>query len=140
MRPSIGIDFGTTNSVVAALRPDGSVATLDHAAGAVFRSVLCLWGGSRHAAGPAAIEAYLEDPLAARLIMSMKSYLAQRSFRETWSDHSSGGFFTEEQRNNTHMYYQKIKSEFRCEKLLMLSILDFLFFRSNGPLENIVFM
>ena len=83
MRPSIGIDFGTTNSVVAALRPDGSVATLDHAAGAVFRSVLCLWGGSRHAAGPAAIEAYLEDPLAARLIMSMKSYLAQRSFRET---------------------------------------------------------
>lgn len=87
MRPSIGIDFGTTNSVVAALRPDGSVATLDHAAGAVFRSVLCLWqegrGATRLAAGPAAIEAYLEDPLASRLIMSMKSYLAQRSFRET---------------------------------------------------------
>ncbi|MBK1659443.1 Hsp70 family protein [Paracraurococcus ruber] len=94
MRPSIGIDFGTTNSVVAALRPDGSVATLAHDAGAVFRSVLCLWlaqggqgggkaGGTRHAAGPAAIEAYLEDPLASRLIMSMKSYLAQRSFRET---------------------------------------------------------
>ncbi len=83
MRPTIGIDFGTTNSVVAALRPDGSVVSLSHAAGEVFRSVLCLWGGTRHAAGPAAIEAYLEDPLASRLIMSMKSYLAQRSFRET---------------------------------------------------------
>ena len=56
-------------------------------AGEVFRSVLCLWqagrDGTRLAAGPAAIEAYLEDPLASRLIMSMKSYLAQRSFRET---------------------------------------------------------
>src|SRR3954470_1786799 len=87
MRPTIGIDFGTTNSVVAALRPDGSVVSLDHAGGEVFRSVLCLWQagreGTRLAAGPAAIEAYLEDPLASRLIMSMKSYLAQRSFRET---------------------------------------------------------
>ena len=85
MRPTIGIDFGTTNSVVAALRPDGSVVPLEHAAGEVFRSVLCLWqpgrAGMRLAAGPAAIEAYLEDPLASRLIMSMKSYLAQRSFR-----------------------------------------------------------
>lgn len=86
MRPVIGIDFGTTNSVVAALRPDGTVITLDHAAGTVFRSVLCLWkegNATRQAAGPAAIETYLEDPLASRLIMSMKSYLAQRSFRET---------------------------------------------------------
>jgi hypothetical chaperone protein len=35
------------------------------------------------AAGPAAIDAYLEDPLDSRLIMSMKTYLAQRSFTET---------------------------------------------------------
>lgn len=86
MQPVIGIDFGTTNSVVALLRPDGTVATLDHPTGAVFRSVLCFWqaaGATRDAAGPAAIEAYLEDPLASRLIMSMKSYLAQRSFTET---------------------------------------------------------
>ena len=39
--------------------------------------------GARHAAGPAAIEAYLDDPLDSRLIMSMKCYLAQRSFTET---------------------------------------------------------
>ncbi|WP_426956819.1 Hsp70 family protein [Muricoccus radiodurans] len=86
--PVIGIDFGTTNSVVTALRPDGSAVTLRHDTEEVFRSVLCFWsdpvsGAGRHAAGPAAIEAYLEEPLASRLIMSMKSYLAQRSFTET---------------------------------------------------------
>jgi hypothetical chaperone protein len=87
MRPAIGIDFGTTNSVVAMLRPDGSCTTLRHATGEVFRSVLCFWTGAggrtRHAAGPAAIDAYLDDPLESRLIMSLKSYLAQRSFTET---------------------------------------------------------
>lgn len=87
MRPAIGIDFGTTNSVVAMARPDGSVVTLRHPTGEVFRSVLCFWAGEdgrpRDAAGPAAIEAYLDDPQASRLIMSMKSYLAQRSFSET---------------------------------------------------------
>ena len=87
MRPAIGIDFGTTNSVVAMVRADGSVATLRHPTGEVFRSVLCFWAGEdgrpRHEAGPAAIDAYLDDPLACRLIMSMKSYLAQRSFTET---------------------------------------------------------
>jgi hypothetical chaperone protein len=90
----IGIDFGTTNSVVAILGPDGTVtnrrfpfngAELD-----VFRTVLCFWNETgrgrdilHHAAGPAAIEAYLDDPLEARLIMSMKTYLAQRSFTQT---------------------------------------------------------
>jgi hypothetical chaperone protein len=87
MRPAIGIDFGTTNSVVAMLRPDGRCETLRHATGEVFRSVLCFWSGAggrtHHAAGAAAIEAYLDDPLASRLIMSLKSYLAQRSFTET---------------------------------------------------------
>ncbi|MBX9698882.1 MAG: Hsp70 family protein, partial [Acetobacteraceae bacterium] len=85
--PVIGIDFGTTNSVVAICRADGGVAVLRHATDEVFRSVLCLWrdggGGVRHAAGPAGIEAYLDDPLDSRLIMSMKSYLAQASFTET---------------------------------------------------------
>ena len=87
MRPAIGIDFGTTNSVVAMVGADGSARTLRHATGEVFRSVLCFWAGAdgrtHRAAGPAAIEAYLEEPLESRLIMSMKSYLAQRSFTET---------------------------------------------------------
>jgi len=82
--PIIGIDFGTTNSVVAVLQPDGTVRTagLDP-----FRTVLCFWaaagGGLRHAAGPQAVAAYLDDPEDSRLIMSMKTYLAQRSFTGT---------------------------------------------------------
>jgi len=94
MPPLIGIDFGTTNSVVAALQPDGLVRTARFAVGAaeldVFRTVLCFWrqenaGRSilRHAAGPHAVDAYLDDPLDTRLIMSMKTYLAQRSFTQT---------------------------------------------------------
>jgi hypothetical protein len=54
----------------------------------VFRSILLLarrrgLGRVATRPGPAAIEAYLEDPLDSRLLLSMKSYLAQRSFTET---------------------------------------------------------
>jgi hypothetical chaperone protein len=91
---AIGVDFGTTNSVVTLLRSDGSVETVRHPFGTaeieVIRSVLCFWNeGSRHhlvlrnAIGPAAIEAYLDDPLDSRLMMSLKSYLGQRSFTDT---------------------------------------------------------
>src|SRR5215469_12682545 len=87
---SIGIDFGTTNSVVALLHQDGSVTARRYGTADVFRSVLCFWSEEtparrllHHAAGPAAIDAYLEDPLDSRLIMSMKTYLAQASFTET---------------------------------------------------------
>ena len=87
---AIGIDFGTTNSVVALLHDDGSVTTHRRASLDVFRSVLCFWTEDtparrvlRHEAGPQAIVAYLEDPLDSRLIMSMKTYLAQKSFTET---------------------------------------------------------
>jgi hypothetical chaperone protein len=90
----IGVDFGTTNSVVTTLRADGSVETVRHRFGTteaeIVRSVLCFWNDGdarqvvrRHAAGPAAIEAYLDDPLESRLMMSLKTYLAQRSFTET---------------------------------------------------------
>ncbi len=89
-----GIDFGTTNSVVAELAGDGTVTSRVFAQNGtlhdVFRTVLCFWheqgqgrAGLRHAAGPAAVETYLEDPLESRLIMSMKTYLAQRSFTQT---------------------------------------------------------
>ena len=88
--PVLGIDFGTTNSVLALLHPDGTTTTARFGPNDVFRSVLCFWAeaqgqGSklRHQAGPDAIAAYLDDPLDSRLIMSMKTYLAQRSFTET---------------------------------------------------------
>jgi hypothetical chaperone protein len=89
---AIGVDFGTTNSVVAVRQDDGSVAVLRHGPGLrdVFRTILCFWAEEargrqllHETAGPAAIDAYLEDPLDSRLIMSMKTYLAQRSFTET---------------------------------------------------------
>ncbi len=91
---SIGIDFGTTNSVVALLHADGTVTTARHADGDtlvdVFRSILCFWTEEapgrqilHHAAGPEAITAYLDDPLDSRLIMSMKTFLAQKSFTDT---------------------------------------------------------
>lgn len=87
MQPLIGIDFGTTNSVVTALGADGGLRVLRRPTEEVFRSILCFWrdgaGHLRHAAGASGISAYLEDPLEARLILSMKSYLAQRSFQET---------------------------------------------------------
>jgi hypothetical chaperone protein len=86
----VGIDFGTTNSVVAMLDGDNAVRSARFGTDDVFRTVLCFWAeeqrsGNRlhHAAGPAAISAYLDDPLDSRLIMSMKTYLAQRSFTET---------------------------------------------------------
>ena len=89
----IGVDFGTTNSVVATVRPDGTVATVRHRFGLaeldVVRSVLCFAAADdprrpiEHAVGPAAIERHLDDPLDVRLMMSLKSYLAQASFSET---------------------------------------------------------
>jgi hypothetical chaperone protein len=90
----VGIDFGTTNSVLAAIEPDGSIRTARFSAGGalldVFRTVLCFRtefaaGRStlRHASGPHAVQAYLDEPEGSRLIMSMKTYLAQRSFTRT---------------------------------------------------------
>ena len=104
MTQLVGIDFGTTNTVVAVLQPDGSVRTQRFGLGDevfdVFRTVLCFWrehGGARalkHAGGPEGIAAYLDDPIDSRLIMSMKTYLAQRSFSQT---NILGRIFTLEQ-------------------------------------------
>ena len=87
----IGVDFGTTNSVVSFLDNNGIAGTTRIRLGAaeldVIRSVLCFWNEGtkdratlRHAVGPEAIDAWLDDPLESRLMMSLKSYLAQRSF------------------------------------------------------------
>jgi len=87
--PSIGIDFGTTNSSIALARSDGAVelASFPTATGLTesFRSVLYLeqW---KHAGrtqikgftGPAAIEQYLQAEHKGRLIQSLKSYLTRR--------------------------------------------------------------
>jgi len=92
---TLGIDFGTTNSVIVIAHPNGHTETIrlkfpDHPASDTCRTLLCLWQehtGNRltlhEAIGPEAIEAYLDDPAESRLVLSMKSYLAQESFRET---------------------------------------------------------
>jgi hypothetical chaperone protein len=90
---TLGIDFGTTNTVVA--QGDGSggarlVAFETPAAPATtFRSALSFNHdpekptGRVVNAGPWAIEAYLDDPAETRFIQSFKSYAASPAFSET---------------------------------------------------------
>jgi hypothetical chaperone protein len=90
----IGVDFGTSNSVIGLLRADGSVVFAQFAdRGERFTtlpSVLCLspsedpaHPGTRRVAGFAAIEEYLYDPSRSRLLQSLKSYLGARTFDRT---------------------------------------------------------
>jgi hypothetical chaperone protein len=88
-RRSIGLDFGTTNSVVAQAA-DGRSSVIDFkgpmGTEAVFRSALCFWheesvkGGMASDAGPWAISEYLEYPEDSRFLQSFKSVAASRSF------------------------------------------------------------
>jgi hypothetical chaperone protein len=89
---SLGIDFGTTNTVVAMADGAGPPSLVRFAApeGEVFafRSCLSFHAGERPndravAAGPWAIEAYVEDPADTRFIQSFKSFAASESFSET---------------------------------------------------------
>lgn len=86
---SLGLDFGTTNSVAALASGEASdMVLLDAPAGreAVFRSALCFWedegvrGGIASEAGPWAIAEYLEYPEDSRFIQSFKSVAASASF------------------------------------------------------------
>ena len=96
---TIGIDFGTTNTVVAVTGADGQADVLRFEAptGQVtaFRSTL---GFQIHpasngkppervvTAGPWAIEAYVEDTLDTRFIQSFKTFAASAAFTETVID------------------------------------------------------
>lgn len=87
---AIGLDFGTTNSVVALARQPGVADMLQldgpAAPSAVFRSALCLWEeegepqGLASEAGPWAIEEYLAFPQGSRFLQSFKSVAANGSF------------------------------------------------------------
>jgi len=100
---TIGIDFGTTNTVVALAEPGRPARVIRFAAPSqntgsdtgAFRSAL---GFQLHparagqpperivTAGPWAIEAYVEDPLDTRFIQSFKSFAASAAFTETVID------------------------------------------------------
>jgi hypothetical chaperone protein len=86
-----GLDFGTTNSVVALAGNDDEAPRLIALGGPdgpteVFRSALCFWtdddvrGGIAVEAGPAAIHEYLEYPGGSRFLQSFKSVAASPSF------------------------------------------------------------
>ncbi|MCW1383588.1 Hsp70 family protein [Novosphingobium sp. KCTC 2891] len=87
---TVGIDFGTTNSVVALAAEDGTVQLADFAApdgtASVFRTALCFWqdGGVRnglaHEAGPWAIAEFLDFPQGSRFLQSFKSVAANPAF------------------------------------------------------------
>lgn len=90
---SLGIDFGTTNTVIAMAGADGASQLVKFPApeGEVFafRSALSFNAPAdrpserRVEAGPWAIEAYVEDPLETRFIQSFKSFAASANFTET---------------------------------------------------------
>ena len=87
---ALGLDFGTTNTVVAVGDGAGNSCLVDYAGeeatGAVFRSALCFWedaGGRKgiaHDAGPWAIAEYLQSPLDSRFVQSFKSVAASSIF------------------------------------------------------------
>lgn len=87
---SIGIDFGTTNSVVALGGAAGDAKLVDFAAPSstspIFRSALCFWEedgapqGIAREAGPWAIAEFLEYPAGSRFLQSFKSVAASSAF------------------------------------------------------------
>src|SRR5688572_23442785 len=93
-RRAIGIDFGTTNSALAVATPSGGATLASYSDGdrdwSTFRSIIFfdpvgrqLGGRADAVAGPRAIRRYLEAEQKGRLIQSVKSFLASRSFTET---------------------------------------------------------
>jgi hypothetical chaperone protein len=91
---SIGIDFGTSNTVVAIADPEGHVEALTFEHGGerlkVYVTALCFWD-ERHGnglrteveGGPWAIEQFLEGLHAHRFIQSFKTFAASATFKET---------------------------------------------------------
>jgi hypothetical chaperone protein len=91
---SIGIDFGTSNTVVAIADPEGHVEALTFEHGRerlkVYVTALCFWD-ERHGnglrteveGGPWAIEQFLEGLHAHRFIQSFKTFAASTTFKET---------------------------------------------------------
>ena len=88
----VGIDFGTTNTVICLCHGNGTTATLQFPSQqgplSTFRSVICYVqdevddhsAATRVFCGPAAIEAFLLYGEQARLIQSVKTFLSSKSF------------------------------------------------------------
>jgi hypothetical chaperone protein len=91
MARSLGLDFGTTNTVLAQADADGKVAPIafefQSAPLTALRSALCFWrdshAGTAMEAGPWAIAHYIDDPGDRRFIQSLKTFAANPSFSGT---------------------------------------------------------
>ena len=90
MTLAIGIDFGTTNSVVAFARADGHVESLTWPSAKgetdTFRTALMFWREGRHVrhvAGPKALDLAISNEQEQRFIQSIKTHLASALFTET---------------------------------------------------------
>lgn len=93
MARAVGVDFGTTNSAIAAADGPAAPRLATFADGdgrqPIFRSILYFdgdgagEGGPAVFAGPLAIERYLSGDGDGRLVQSLKSFLASRSFSAT---------------------------------------------------------
>ena len=88
MTMSIGLDFGTTNTVATTMNPDAAAEAVHFAHGGesfdAFRSVLCYWEGDEPGAQalrrePWAIEQFLELAGDCRFIQSFKTLPPARS-------------------------------------------------------------
>jgi hypothetical chaperone protein len=93
-RQTIGIDFGTTNTVLAISEGDGGVrfVRFDHRGDSLSSvlSALCFWSDAtpdgrvtRREAGPWAIDEYLERFGSVRFLQSFKTFAASKAFTQT---------------------------------------------------------
>lgn len=91
---SIGVDFGTSNTVIALATGNGRVEAIRFAHGgarqSVYASALCFWQERSAASlppsaegGPWAIERVLEQHAPLRFLQSFKTLAASRSFQST---------------------------------------------------------
>jgi hypothetical chaperone protein len=78
----VGIDFGTTNSAVA-IADDAGVRLAPLAGAPYWRTVLYFEPGGGLTAGAPAIARYIETEGDGRLVQSIKSHLASKSFTRT---------------------------------------------------------
>jgi hypothetical chaperone protein len=92
---TLGLDFGTTNTVAARADADGkpNVLTFDQGSEthSTFRSVLCFFqtrlrpgvSENRIEAGPWGIARFAEDPQDCRFLQSFKTFAASKAFADT---------------------------------------------------------
>jgi hypothetical chaperone protein len=92
MGSALGLDFGTTNTVLARAGSNAQaqpiVFSFDGAGIATIRSILCFWfdnaAGVQSASGPWAIRHFLDHAGDCRLLQSLKTFAANPHFSRTF--------------------------------------------------------